>query len=361
MMSFGVSSVELLMEFVRHFSNNEFDTSKKYFAKAGSTLKVADAVKNSLDESALFVSEKDFCKRFVYVEPSDIHSLLSLDDAFVRNSQEEYVLSEKVAFDEREVSVVLSRVRKEITGCGFCSLAQFEFEDSKTLNDNALTIGALRKVFYNRYLSCDYAMRGQVVCAHGAEIDARVPLRACFRSHMELSIDQVLSVAEEYNIVKEMAIATANEELVRTDQDRFVSPSIVQFDVGAIDADLDRICTSVVTTFTSLGVMSDLVSVPGYSWNRYLLESYLRRESKKFMFMSHAHASREVAGVIVRRDSQIVDAIQAFAYVAVSNGVEADDNEVGAFLVATNCVRKRGASMVAQVISRMRDLYERRK
>ena len=361
MIAAGVSSDEMLKKLLRESSADEFQIGKKYFACLDWPLKVPEAVVRVMPEGVLTVSERQLCRLLPYVDPADIHFLLASDGRFVWNSPDCFVHAERVEFDGQELKCALARVRKEVDEQGYFSLAQLEFDESASLNDSALTMSACRKVFYGRYLMHDYAIHGQIVCHPGDEIDGRVPLREFCRAHSDVTLEQVGAVAKEYNIGLDAAIGAVNEEMVRVDGDRFVSPEMVSFDVAVIDSELERYCVSAVTTLGVLDDLSDLSAIPGYNWNRFLLESFLRRASRRFMLMKPSASERDVAGVVVRRDSGIVEIPEALAMAAMASGVAADAHEVGEFLVATRCTKRRGANLITQVVSRLRDLYERRK
>ena len=95
---------------------------------------------------------------------------------------------------------------------------------------------------------------------------------------------------------------------------------MVSFDVAVIDSELERYCVSAVTTLGVLDDLSDLSAIPGYNWNRFLLESFLRRASRRFMLMKPSASERDVAGVVVRRDSGIVEIPEALAMAAMAGG-----------------------------------------
>lgn len=360
MMSVGIVSDEMLREVIEQDSGNDFWTGIKYFSCAGYPLSVEKAIQGVLSENQILVAEKDLLRRLWYANPADVHSVLASDGKFFWNSPECYAIPDRVEFDEHEASASVDYVCREIDKRGYFSLAQLNFADSAALNDSNLTTTVIRKVFFYRYLSGEFDIHGQIVCRHGAAIDGRYPLRDFYRSHSELSIDQIYSEAKEYNIVGDMALLAAHEELVRVDSDLFVSPGMVLFEVDATDKELSLQCLGPVSTLGAVD-LDRLPAVPGYPWNRFLLEGYLRRSSKRFALLTPSTASREPAGVLVRREDGIDNPVVAFAIAAVDAGVAAEANEVGEFLVSTRCALRRGASLIEQVVSKMRDIYERKR
>ncbi len=66
-------------------------------------------------------------------------------------------------------------------------------------------------------------------------MDGQIPLHAFLREHSDVSLEQLETIAKEYNIAPWLALKTAHEEMVRVDRERFVAPSLITFDVPSID------------------------------------------------------------------------------------------------------------------------------
>ena len=361
LMSAGVTSADMLKQLLEEDAAHSFVIGRNAFSCPDGPTKVIEAIEAVVGDTNVVLSEKDVCRKLPYVPSKEIHSVLTADGTFFWNSSDTYVMPDRVAFDDQELECSLLAVRKGISEREYFSLSQLDFGESAALNDSLITVFAYRKVFSARFLVGEFDVRGQIVCRPGAEIDGGFPLRDYCRTHSEITLDQFLEVAKEFNIGPETALATAYEEMVRVSKGLFVSPTLVTFDAAATDADLARHCEQGVSSLNSVGDLSDFSAVPGYAWNRFLLDSYLRRESQAFAIRSISMPAKEVAGVIVRRDGGLDGAAAAFAEIAVGNGVAADAHEVGEFLVATRCTLKRGPLLIAQVVSKMRDLYGRKR
>jgi len=286
LLSAGVTSVDILKQLLTRDVAHSFVIGKNTFSCPGGPLKVIDAIADVVGGDAVVLSEKDVCRKLPYVPSDEIHSVLAGDGTFFWNSPDTYVMSDRISFDEQEVEASLVAIRKGIADREYYSLSQLDFGESAVLNDPRITVFAYRKVFSARFLSGEFDVRGQIVCRCGAEIDGCFPLRDYCRSHTELTLDQFFEVAREFNIGTETALVTVYEEMVRVSKELFVSPSLVTFDAVATDVDLARHCERNVSSLNSIGDLSDFAAVPGYTWNRFLLDSYLRRTSREFAIRS---------------------------------------------------------------------------
>ena len=146
---------------------------------------------------------------------------------------------------------------------------------------------------------------------------------------------------------------------MRIDRDRFIAKGLISFDVAAIDDSIADVCEGYPRPFGAFANLSDFPAVPGFSWNEYLLEAFLRRLSVRFRLVSPSVPARDVSGAVVPRSTDLPCAEDAFAAIALRCGVAAETEEVGDFLVATQCVLRRSTKTVGAVVSRMKELEKR--
>lgn len=355
----GITSAEMLHDLIAHEANGDFEINNRYFATAGSSLNLADTIAASIPEDTLLVSEIELCRKHPYMRAEDIHHVLASDLRYVWNCQDIYVVGNRFVFDENEVEGILSEIHRAVSMDGYCSLAQFDFSESMSLNDPEATVNAARRVFGARYLADEYDKHGQIVSRKGEEIDGRVPLREFCRKHPEVTLEQIFAVAADFNITGYLVMAMMHEEMVRVELERFMAPSLVTFDIVSIDQALDSCFANKVMPFGAFHDFSRFPAVPGWSWNPYLLEAFLRRASHDFLLLTPSAASKEVAGVVVRKNDDIVDVLDACAMVVVDAALPADDESViGDYLQQNGCILRRRASMIAEITARMKMIYE---
>ena len=84
----------------------------------------------------------------------------------------------------------------------------------------------------------------------------------------------------------EKEISAANEKKIRVEKNFFVKDALINFDVPGIDAALNSFVQGKVIPLRAVTSFTGFPPVEGYSWNLFLLESFLRRFSKKYSFMA---------------------------------------------------------------------------
>ena len=205
-------------------------------------------------------------------------------------------------------------------------------------------------------MSDDFDLHGQIVCAKGENVDAQIPLRVFLREHSEIALDQLEAVAKEFNIALGMALQTAHEEMVRVNRERFVAPDMIPFSIGPTDEAIANVCEDTPMPFGSFMNLSDFPTVPGWSWNEYHLESFLRRSSSRFRLLSPTGPSKDVSGAVVPCRMRDYSAEDVFAMIAIRSAVAPETKKVGIYLIETRCILRRTSKTLEAVVARMKEL-----
>ena len=359
LMQIGIISPEMLREAIMREAQDTYQIEGECFVPkwAGSVTQHFNSIIMSQRGPVIDISVVS--KRVPYVDMAFIRSLCRRLSDLVRNGKNSYAIVSRIEFDDAEVSRGKSQCETAIKAEGFFSLSQLCLNDSAAMNDRRLVDSALRRSFFQRFLSEQFDIHGQIVCAKGASIDGQIPLHAFLRERPDVSLEQLETVAKEYNIAPWLALKTAHEEMVRVDRERFVSPALITFDVPSIEKSISDICEGCIMPFGAFGNLADFPAVPGFAWNEFLLEAFLRRASTGFRLVSPSVPARDVSGAVVPCMNCEWSAEDAFATIALRCGVAADVEEVGDFLVATQCVLRRSTKTVGAVVSRMKELEKR--
>jgi len=359
LMKSGIGSGELLQKIMTRDAPDSYDISGGFFAPRGLdaiSCRIAAAI---MPQEGAIIDILATSKQLPYVDTAYIRNWCKGLDNLVWIGQDVYAIAERIEFDDTEVARGRSCCETAITEEGFFSLSQLSLDDSAAMNDLRMTDSAFRRVFFQRFLSDDFEAHGQIVCAKGANIDGQIPLHAFLQEHSDVTLDQLEAVAKEYNIVLWQALKTAHEEMARVDRDRFVAPGMVPFDIAAIDSAIANVCEDVPMPLGSFTNLSNFPAVPGWTWNAYLLESFLRRSSAAFRLLSSTSFTKDPTGAVVPRKLDDCSPEDIFAVIARRCGVAAETEEVGNFLVATQCIMRRTPKTVGAVVARMKELEKR--
>lgn len=356
LMTFGITSRELLQEVMSRDASDSFDISGELFAPKGDETIPHRLAAAFIPAEGAIIDVLATSRQVPYLDVAFIRNWYRETASLVRITQDVYAITERIEFDDTEITRGKSDCATAVAADGFFSLSQLHLVDSATMNDSRMTEGALRRVFFQRFLSDDFDLHGQIVCAKGESVDAQIPLRVFLREHSEIALDQLEAVAKEFNIALGMALQTAHEEMVRVNRERFVAPDMIPFSIGPTDEAIANVCEDTPMPFGSFMNLSDFPTVPGWSWNEYLLESFLRRSSSRFRLLSPTGPSKDVSGAVVPCRMRDYSAEDVFAMIAIRSAVAPETKKVGIYLIETRCILRRTSKTLEAVVARMREL-----
>ena len=352
----GIRSSEMLRETVIREAQDVYEISGNLFGLKGQENIVNHIVSVIVSQEGAIVDMREVSKKIPYVDMDFLRTLCLEQNDWIRNDQDSYAIVSRVAFDEVEISRGSADCEMAVKTKGFFSLLQLRLDNSSAMNDRELTNCALRGAFFQRFLSDRFDIHGQIVCVKGASVDGQLPIRLALRGQSDISLEQIGTLAKEYNIAPYLALKAAHEEMVRVDRERFVAPALIRFDAPCIDKAIADVCEGNIMPFGVFNNFSDFPAVPGFTWNYFLLEAFLRRASIGFHLVSPSVPAIDVSGAVVPRAFREWSAEDAFATLALRYGVGAELEAVGDFLVAKRCILRRSQKTVWAVVSRMKEL-----
>ena len=146
--------------------------------------------------------------------------------------------------------------------------------------------------------------------------------------------------------------------MIRTDADHFVSKDEIEFDVASIDEKIALFCNRPVISLADINSFNLFPYVEGYSWNSFLLASYIRHYSKMWKFEG-IDGRKDVVGAIIDPEMQYKDYDELLMTAVAFSDIELEENEVAGFLVEHGFrMRKTDVSSIISGAYRMREKSE---
>ena len=329
--------------------------TKKHFSVTKN--ESAEGALSSCFASAHSLSYQQLKERLPYLPLEKIKQILAQNSEFIWVNTGLYTHISKIEIDEVERLTVERKIKAEITECGYVSLATFDVSASFERNP-ALSETAVKNGLFQICLADRYEKRGNIITSKGAVLNSVAVFKDYCLSRERLTLDELIELEKVINgRVNSQSLFVAYDTMIRIDKRTFVSDDEIRFDSEAVDAALglfvrkDVIPLQAVTSFTSFPYIN------GYSWNLYLIESYCRRFSKRFMYQCLSVNSRNV-GAIFKRSAGFTDYAEVLAAVVANAGIELDMIKVGDFLFDSGYIARR-TSVISDVITKAQVLRER--
>ena len=296
--------------------------------------------------------------RCPYLPMSVIKGALSRSDRFVWSSPETYAQVDLIELDQAEVSDIVNRILPLILEEGYFSLAQLPIEESCGLNPQ-VSSSAVRDAIYNRYMSNEFTRNGLIVKRPGIHLTTYQLMETWLKGLDQVTLTEVEDYEREltgHHAV--LGIVAASSTMVRIDHDHYVSDASIQFNVDAVDHALSLFVGNRIIPITAITSYTSFPDVPGYSWNLYLVESFLRRFSKRFT-IDGGPAQMSYVGGISSAERHFDSYEDRLAHAVIQDGVTLTEEAIGRYLTDRKYILRRSET-VRKTLDRARILNEQR-
>ena len=295
-------------------------------------------------------------ERLPYVPQEKIRFYLSRSESFVWNANEEFACIDKICIDDASKQEIMSFVQKQCAKNGFVSINDLPTERIAA-EYFELSPFAIQQAVYFLLLKDSFSINGKLISCEGNSADLETMAQNYCASKNECTFDEineyVSSISGESN--RQLSFKAAYEQLVRIDKDHFVSENQVIFDIDEIDKAISKFF---VRDYLPLQDVISFVMFPycGHAWNRFLLESFCFRFSKKFSLLLKSFNNKN-AGVIIKKESNLnynevlIDAI-------AHSGMKFDVEIIGDYLYNNGYIAKKRLGNMPELIAQAQEIKE---
>ena len=147
--------------------------------------------------------------------------------------------------------------------------------------------------------------------------------------------------------------------MVRIDQDTFVSDNLISFDVAATDNAIALFVQDKLASLVQINSFTSFPDIQGYTWNLYLVESFLRRFSKRFK-IDGGPAQTSYVGCISPINSTYASYEDKLAEAVVQDGISISESTVGGYLIDNKYILRRTQSQIKTICNKALKLQEQR-
>lgn len=292
--------------------------------------------------------------RCPYLPMSVIKGTLSRSARFVWSFPETYAQVGLIELDQAEVSDIVNRILPLILEEGYFSLAQLPIEESCGLNPQ-VSSSAVRDAIYNRYMSNEFTRNGLIVKRPGIHLTTYQLMETWLKGLEQVTLTEVEDYEREltgHHAV--LGIVAASSTMVRIDHDHYVSDASIQFNVDAVDHAISLFVGNRIIPITAITSYTSFPDIPGYSWNLYLVESFLRRFSKRFT-IDGGPAQMSYVGGISSSDRNFASYEDRLAHAVIQDGVTLTEEAIGRYLTDCKYILRR-SEIVRRTLNKAMDI-----
>ena len=350
-----IFSPDVLKTFLQRSDDGHFYFDE--FCSANGTARLDNMIDMIFDSTGRSLSIDDLQKRLPYV-PTDITKAL-LDNAqqYFPTTEGKYIPVDRIKFDMDEIEEARRQITLSIDANGYAELDGFSLESNFALNPE-LVEKNLRAWIYDKFLADEFAKRGKRLFKKGDNSSKRgasiARLRKFIEGQEELSCDGLLAFANELGLDRPTALNNAHDIMVRADKNLFVADELIRFDIDGIDKSLAPFVQNKIIPLRAVTSFTGFPPVGGYSWNLFLLESFLRNFSRRYSYAAPAANSSNV-GAIHPRSMRFSDYLDVQTAVVVQEHVSLEQSAIENFLIEQGYRKTRIGRGLDKIIDRSKD------
>ena len=334
-----------------HFYFSEFCSAKRATRLDYIVAKIFTASKTSL-------SLDDLQEKLPYVPTEKFLEVLSDTKKYLPTVAGKFIPFSKVQFDTDEIDVAKKQISLYIDKVGYAIPEDYSLTSNFALNPE------LANIIYEKFFSADFTKRGKKLSRKG-EVVKRTKTGSIkdFQDFLgeqeELTLERLLEIAENFGVVRYVALYSAYEKMVRVDKDLFVKDALINFEIAEIDKALRPFVKRKIIPLRGVTSFTDFPPVEGYSWNLFLLESFLRKYSWKYVYDTPA-ANSVNAGAIYPKSMEFADYLDVQAAVIIQEKLPLEKSTVEEFLVDKGFRAKRIDKVTERIIARAQEMIDER-
>ncbi|MBR1645345.1 MAG: hypothetical protein IJ685_01080 [Selenomonadaceae bacterium] len=338
-------------------NDSQYYFSDKYFA-VNKFVRLGDVIEYKIRALPLGVpfTVEQIHEQLSFVPSSEIERALSNPRKYSKTIDGKYLLTEQLSFDLSEINEVRRGLLSDLKNDGHAIFNVQEFPNTFALNPE-FSEATIRGVVFDRFLSKDFSRHGNILTVHGAACGGSNLLKRFCSLREEMTLNELNDRARKLGILRQTTvIEVAMDSMIRVSKNIFVKDSFIKFHTSAIDEALTPfvkgriIALRDVTSFDKFDPVKDTRGFE-WEWNIYLLESFLRKVSRKYKFHT-LKATSLVTGAICPRDKIFLNYIDLMSAVVMQENIPLDTNSIDAFLIEKNFRTRRVESLSTSIIER---------
>ena len=283
-----IGSIEILVKFLQRIKSRNFFSWE--FCSANKVTSLAHEIFKLFVESERSLSFEDISQKLQYVPPEKIRVELEDTKQYLPTLNGRYILRSKIEFNRTEILEVQKQISEDIDLKGYAYLEDYEFPANMFINSE-IADSQLYDLIYENFLSVNFIKRGNKIYKKQnfqprSSESPSVVLRKFINKKDELSLAELLSFSENLKINNQNALKIAYEKMCRVNSHLLVKKSLIKFNVSGVDESLSSFVQGKVISLKNVTSFTGFPSVEGSTWNLFLLESFLRNASRKYILVT---------------------------------------------------------------------------
>lgn len=295
----------------------------------------------------------ELTNKLPYILLSKMKYALAYSDFFQWNSKDTYANSKFFICSDDELQKISIYVKEKCLKDGNVAMDSIPL-DTVFIDNYELSSSAIFDFIYLK-LKNDFERKANVLSFYGENDDVEKQIERYCKKHAECTINDIGDIMRKAigRVDLWRVVEYTNHYMIRIDEDHFVADDKVNFNAIKIDSVLDEIVRG---EFIGIKEIVTYVRFPQceYPWNAFLLESFIRRFSDTYKYLSLSSNSKNI-GAIVRKINKD-DYHMILAKAIARSSVALNKDEIYDFLVEMGYLGRRTYKRIEELIMNAKNI-----
>ena len=255
---------------------------------------------------------------------------------------------------DNEGEKIIAFIEDKLQKRSYATANELDLSVFENLNHHC-PFAAVRDAVFYKFLANNYNKSGQIITKKGSKLRVLDILEQYCRDAETVSFEELTTLEATFDPegkTHSQCLIAGHHTMVRVSADLFVAESNVTFDTDKIDEVISLYCRD---NFIPLRDIKDFSLLPyaGYSWNLFLLESYVRKFSHVFKYDVRA-ANNANIGVIIKKSFVYDEYDDVLTHALANSLVNLNDKKaVGNYLFDNGYIGRRNLGKNEESILKM--------
>jgi len=308
---------------------------------------------------SVVLSCEEVHRRLPYIDLPTIKMALSRSHLFVWSSTGVFAKTDSVHLADEDIEYVENIAIPEMNRKGYYGLNQLPLQASCELNPE-LSFYAIRDAMYWRHMASRADRMRVIITPKGKTVSAYELIQGWCKEQERTTSDELAEIERDITgSFHNLGGYCACCNMIRINQNEYVNDRLVSFDIIAVDNAIALFAQERITSLTAITSFTSFPDVPGYTWNLYLVESFLRRFSKRYC-IEGGPAQTSYMGCIAPNNQVFGCYEDKLAAAVIQDNVLINESSIGDYLVAKKYVLRRISSQIKVICGKAIKLQEQR-
>ena len=321
----SIYTEQVMTQQLKATAKGSFYSTYQVFARPGQEPSVMQDCRKVLRNHGGAMSASDVSKELWFIPYDTVYQSLVYDSEALNIGNSVWMLAEHFPLTKEDAEKIGDMLDECFLTQDFIQQSELMPLLQKHLPSIADNLSGLHFIavfnILNYHLKNRFSFSKAIISPKGAKTDFRDLFRGFAREHERFTLDELSAFASELSVPIYWE-STFDGGAVRLNKAEFINRKNITFDVEATDKVLESFCTG---DYLSIQALSSamMVHLPpcGYSWNGFLLVSYLYGFSRMFRLIYNSISKTGYYGAMVRRSCEEID-----SYERLLERILTDDN-----------------------------------